>query len=341
MVSGIIPGLLMFIGVLAASTALGAAAGAAIGALAFGIGAAPGAAAGAGLGFEAGIALLDFLGLAFLVGYIGKSLLEGATVAGEAVQMAWHSVDNRRTQRMTIDRAANRLAFSVGLVFRGVLQGIIAFLLAKGSAAAASRVPELVSKLRASKLGAGFALWIEKNWKRLVEEPKLRHEQQAAGTGGFVQAPESPLPKRELSQPHESKEPPQESKSKPPARTPAKLAEGFAKRARPAEVRTAERLTTENSEFDGRTFDVPPPPDPGFDWKDDLGRTYDAMGDGTKSRFFKLEQFTSSIDSHLLKGNDFTVIDMTGYTPEQVAAVSKYVDGLPASSQALIRRIGF
>jgi hypothetical protein len=106
-------------------------------------------------------------------------------------------------------------------------------------------------------------------------------------------------------------------------------------------VRTAERLAAQYPEFDGRTFDAPPPPDPGYDWVDDLGRTYDAMGDGTKSQFFKLQQFTNSIDSHLRKGNDFTVIDMTGYTPEQIAAVSKYVDGLPASSQALIRRVGF
>jgi len=157
----------------------------------------------------------------------------------------------------------------------------------------------------------------------------------AAGAGAIKEGKAPSGPEPELKQTPEANEPP-----KPPARTPAKLAEGFAERARPAEVRTAERLTT-NPEFDGRTFDAPPPPDPGYDWTDDLGRTYDAMGDGTKSRYFNLKQFTSSIDSHLLKGNDFTVIDMTGYTPEQVAAVKAYVDGLPASSQALIRRIGF
>jgi hypothetical protein len=181
MVSGIIPGLLMFIGVLAASTGVGAAAGAAIGALAFGIGAAPGAAAGAGLGFEAGIALLDFLGLAFLVGYIGKSMLQADVVAGQATLMAWRSVENRNTQRFVIDQAAHRLAFAVGLVFRGVLQGIVAFLLAKGTAAAADRVPELVSKLRATKLGIGFAEWVERNWRGLVENPKLKGEQESTG----------------------------------------------------------------------------------------------------------------------------------------------------------------
>jgi hypothetical protein len=41
---------------------------------------------------------------------------------------------------------------------------------------------------------------------------------------------------------------------------------------------------------------APPPPDPGVDWVDDMGRTYDAMGDGTKAKF------KASIDHHLLKG---------------------------------------
>jgi hypothetical protein len=182
-VAGIIPGLLMLLGVLAATTALGAAAGAAIGALAFGAGAAPGAAIGAEVGFDIGVALLEYLGLAFLVAYIGKSLLRAASVAGGAIQMAWRSADNPSTQRTVIDRAAHRLAFAVGLVFRGVLQGIVAFLLAKGTAAAASRVPELIGKLRSSKLGAAFAEWVEKNWTRLLNEPKLKTEETGAGAG--------------------------------------------------------------------------------------------------------------------------------------------------------------
>jgi hypothetical protein len=336
-VRGIVPGLMMFLVILAATTALGAVAGAAIGALAFGLGAAPGAVAGAELVLEAGIALLNFLGLAFLAGYIGKCLWQAAHVAVDGVRIAWHSVDKYETQRTAIDQAAHRLAFAVGLVFRGVLQGIVAFLLAKGTAAAARRVPELVSKLRASKLGVAFADWVEKNWSRLIKEPKLQPEA-SRGAGRGIEEAESGTQRTTSAEPEK---PPRQSDAKPPARAPAKLAAGFATRARPAEVRTAERLAAQYPEFDGRTFDAPPPPDPGYDWVDDLGRTYDAMGDGTKSQFFKLQQFTNSIDSHLRKGNDFTVIDMTGYTPEQIAAVSKYVDGLPASSQALIRRVGF
>jgi hypothetical protein len=107
--------------------------------------------------------------------------------------------------------------------------------------------------------------------------------------------------------------------------------------ARPSEQATAERVAA-MSKFKGRTFRAPPPPDPGFDWIDDLGQTFDALGDGTKSKYFRLEQFKASIDHHLLKGNTFTVIDMTGYTAEQIAAVRAYVDTLPANQ---IIRVGF
>ena len=69
-----------------------------------------------------------------------------------------------------------------------------------------------------------------------------------------------------------------------------------------------------------------------------LGRTFDAMGDGTKSKYFNLDQFKASIDHHLLKGNTFTVIDMTGYTADQISPVKAYVDTLPG---AKIIRIGF
>lgn len=121
----------------------------------------------------------------------------------------------------------------------------------------------------------------------------------------------------------------------------ARLDESMAKYARPAEQRTAERLATTHPEFDGLTFKAPPPPDPGHDWYDNLGRKYDAMGDGTKAEFQSMNDFRRSIDSHLRKGNDFTVIDLTGYEPDQVADVKKYVDSLPLDKQAMIRRIGF
>jgi len=119
---------------------------------------------------------------------------------------------------------------------------------------------------------------------------------------------------------------------------PAKLDEAsFASNAKPAERATAARVTA-RPEFKGRTFRAPPPPDPGFDWSDDLGRTYDAMGDGTKAKFLNFEDFKESIVHHLRKGNNFTVIDLTGFEPEQIADIRAYVDTL---GNPTIVRVGF
>jgi hypothetical protein len=187
LVKGLIPGLLMFMGVLGVTTAVGTLAGAALGAiLGGGVGALPGAGVGAEAGFDLGLALLNYLGVGFLVVYIGKRLLQAMSVATGAIRMAWDSVDNPTTERLAVDRAARKLAYAVGLVIRGLLQGIVAYLLAKGTAQAASRVPELVGRLRASKLGAGFAGWIERNWKALIGDTKLQDETglSDSGSGG-------------------------------------------------------------------------------------------------------------------------------------------------------------
>jgi len=62
------------------------------------------------------------------------------------------------------------------------------------------------------------------------------------------------------------------------------------------------------------------------------------MGDGTTSKYFKFNKFKAAIDHHLRKGNTFTVIDMTGYTADQISRVRAYVDTLPTSH---IIRVGF
>lgn len=184
-VAGIVPGLLIFLGILCASTVLGAAAGAAIGLLAGGVGAIPGAVVGAEIGAQAGIALLNYLGLAFLAVYVGTSLIEAGHLAAHAVQRAWAAADKPSALREhEISAAAREYAEAIALVFRGVLQGVVAFLIARGTAAAASRVPELVSNLRSSKLGEGFAVWIEKNWKGLIENPLLEARGTFGGPGG-------------------------------------------------------------------------------------------------------------------------------------------------------------
>jgi hypothetical protein len=189
LLDGLLPGLLLCMCVVATTTAIGTAAGAAVGALALGIGAAPGAVFGASAGFEAGVALLEGLGLAFLVTVIGASLVEAGQLAQSAVRDAWHSVDEPGSRSFHIDHAGRTLASAAGALMRGVLQGIVAFLVAKGANAAASRVPELVSKLRASRLGEGFAAWVERNWSSLLQNKRLQKSVPAAATGGGASKP--------------------------------------------------------------------------------------------------------------------------------------------------------
>jgi hypothetical protein len=107
----------------------------------------------------------------------------------------------------------------------------------------------------------------------------------------------------------------------------------------PAEQATAARLM-QHPDFASRTFKESPVPD--ADYVDDLGRSYDAMGSAEASQFWnKGTKFLKSLDRHVLKSNDYTVVDLTEFTPEQVAAVSAHIDALPEKLKAKIVRIGF
>ncbi len=79
----------------------------------------------------------------------------------------------------------------------------------------------------------------------------------------------------------------------------------------------------------------------GAEYVDDLGRTYDALGKPIASNFWNETEFLASIDSHLLKSNNFTVIDLTGFTPAQIAAVESHLATLTSEQLVRIVRIGF
>jgi len=82
-------------------------------------------------------------------------------------------------------------------------------------------------------------------------------------------------------------------------------------------------------------------PHVGAEYLDDLGRAYDAVGGLNASKFWNESKFINSIRKHLLKSNDFTVIYMTGFTAQQIAAVQKYLGTLSSEHLAKIIRIGF
>src|SRR6185312_10440926 len=77
LISGIVPTLLLGAGILGLTTGVGAAGGAVLGSLGAGVGAVPGAMFGASVGFEAGAAILDALGLRLHFGQVATSLLAG------------------------------------------------------------------------------------------------------------------------------------------------------------------------------------------------------------------------------------------------------------------------
>jgi hypothetical protein len=193
LLEGIIPALLMMAAVLAATTLFGAAVGATVGALAGGVGAGPGAAGGAKLGFEAGVVILNWLGLGFLVIYVASNLVEVAGLLLRGTRRAWNAGGREAGERNAeVDRAAREIAGAVGVLFRLVLEAIVLYLLAKGTAAAAERVAGLVTKLKESRLGAGFARWVEENWRALVEDPRLNtNSRKRVGSGGDSTVPES------------------------------------------------------------------------------------------------------------------------------------------------------
>lgn len=195
LLDSLLHGLLAAMIALAASTALGGAIGGVIGFFFGGAGAAPGAVAGAKVGFEVGLALLTWLGVGFLAASIIGGLGELISLELSAVRRGWAAGDlNGPRRNAEIEAAAKELAKAAGVLMRLVLEGILAYLMrgapmattrtAAGTvnqvrttgsgAVAAETVADLVAQLRKSRLGKGFADWVELNWQKLLDNPKLR-----------------------------------------------------------------------------------------------------------------------------------------------------------------------
>jgi hypothetical protein len=207
LLSGLIPGLRQMIEVLGATTFIGAGVGALIGFFAGGVGAAPGAVVGADIGFDLGMAVLTWLGVGFLAVSIAKGFGEMVAALQNGIEWAWQARNQQgQAREKQIDRAAGELARTIGILMRLILEGIVAYLLKKaamsstkgligtakglqssGAAVVSDEiVADLVGKLRASKLGGGFADWVDKNWRDLVKNPKLQETPtgQSSGTVG-------------------------------------------------------------------------------------------------------------------------------------------------------------
>jgi hypothetical protein len=197
-IDGLLPGLLQMLAALGICGMAGASAGAAVGFFLGGVGAAPGAIVGGELGLEAGTALLTWMGLGFLAVAIGQGMGELTGVLRRAVHCAWHAPEHRYPPFET-DRAAEDLAQTVGILFRLILQGLLAYVLKNAAvsasqaaastgqailrggtrAAADATLAKVSALLRNSKLPDGFVVWLEKNWEDLKRNPKLASDKAA------------------------------------------------------------------------------------------------------------------------------------------------------------------
>ncbi len=104
------------------------AAGAAIGALAGGAGAAPGAAAG----FEVGLALLEWMGLAFLAKWVADSLGRIGSAFAKFLGKVWQA----RGDAHKLDLAARELAELIGVLAGVIVEALALWATAKGVTAA-------------------------------------------------------------------------------------------------------------------------------------------------------------------------------------------------------------
>lgn len=136
LIEGLIPGMLMALGGVLVTTAIGAALGGALGAAAGGVGAVPGAVGGAEVGMSIGVLILEWIGIGFLVVYIGESVGQAGEHFVRGTKMAWASCG----ANAQIDAAAREIAEGIGCFNSLIAQGLVAYVAKEGIAAATNRL---------------------------------------------------------------------------------------------------------------------------------------------------------------------------------------------------------
>lgn len=136
--------LLAAVAILAISTAIGAG----LGALAGGVGAAPGAAAG----FEVGMVILEWLGMAMLITWVGQALWE----TGAAFASFFGTVWDANGDEEKIDQAAWEFAEAIGVLIGNLLEAVVMYAanvgLAKGlNALKSSRIGKTLGEGKAGE----------------------------------------------------------------------------------------------------------------------------------------------------------------------------------------------
>ena len=140
LLAGLAAGLIIGAGILAMTTLIGAIAGAFFG----GAGAAPGAV----LGLKAGLFILQYLGIGFLIAWLGSRAVEIGYHFWQFISRAWNSGGDQKA----IQGAANSFASSIGVFIATSLEVLVTFGVGKGIAVAGNRLK-----------GTRFAKWIGEN----------------------------------------------------------------------------------------------------------------------------------------------------------------------------------
>jgi hypothetical protein len=122
------------IAIIAVTTAIGAA----IGALFGGVGAGPGAA----IGFKVGLFILKWLGVALLLTWLTKCLIDIGNKFWSFIKTAWRANGKQKL----LDNAAKEFAEALGVLIGCVLQGLVLFALAKG-------LPKIIGLIGKTRFG--------------------------------------------------------------------------------------------------------------------------------------------------------------------------------------------
>jgi len=113
------------------------------------------------------------------------------------------------------------------------------------------------------------------------------------------------------------------------------------------EPATAHRLMQESDYTGGqlRAYENPNNPnDHAYDYVDEYGRTYDAIGQekGFTSRKFDMQKFLQTLDEHVFykQGLNFTVLDLTGASSRQLDAIFDHIDAYSPAAQRRLKITG-
>jgi hypothetical protein len=190
--SGLVPGLIESLKVLAVTTLAGAAGGAVAGTPFWGIGAIPGAIFGAEAGLDAGLYLLFLAGIPALAQYLKENIGQVIELFKTGVRIAWNAPDYGVMQH-EIERASRCFARGIAIWCRIVLEAVVVYLIGKGAASVSRSLSGLVGEMRQAGYGA-LADTVAAEGESLVNDPKLQPKASggaAEGGGGGAGAGEA------------------------------------------------------------------------------------------------------------------------------------------------------